>query len=317
MAVEVIKTIKSSGGDYVSLEDFIVGEARDLVTANEHAVAEIYTDTLVNYVDFRPGWTTDDDHRIILRCPTDGNGNYIPEYYHAGVPGSGVKLDTDGGNYSIIPHANMTLQGLEITQSSATHKFIDGNTIGNTVRSEDLLIHTLYGYTDYNEYAKNCLFYTGTLSSSSGTVYLRNGLAYNCTAYADGVGGYNGEIIFYAVECYATIIYNTTIGGYGSFYQCTGDYNACNDTSAPGANSLNNISDPFVDSANDDFTHLLTSVLTGAGPTVPYVLTDIVGVSRPQGTNSDIGVYEAVDSGGEEPNLMPLYLISAQPTKVL
>ena len=118
MATEVIKSIKASGGDYTSLAAWEAGENRDLVTADEIAVAEIYNDILVNYVDFRFGWTTDDTHRIVLRCPTIA-GEYDTTYYHAGVVGGGVKLDTDCGSYSIVPHANMTIAGLEITQSNA------------------------------------------------------------------------------------------------------------------------------------------------------------------------------------------------------
>lgn len=41
MATEVIKTIKSSGGDYTTLHAFKAGEVRDLVAADEIAVAEV------------------------------------------------------------------------------------------------------------------------------------------------------------------------------------------------------------------------------------------------------------------------------------
>lgn len=58
MATEIVKTIKPSGGDYTSLQAFMVGEARNLVTADEIAVAECYAmeDTTPVVID---GFTTD------------------------------------------------------------------------------------------------------------------------------------------------------------------------------------------------------------------------------------------------------------------
>jgi len=75
MATEVIKTIKASGGDYSSLAAWDAGEARNLPSADEIAVAEFYDflDT-GGVVDLSGGWTTDPTRYIDIR-PGAGQGH--------------------------------------------------------------------------------------------------------------------------------------------------------------------------------------------------------------------------------------------------
>lgn len=65
-----------------------------------------------------------------------------------------------------------------------------------------------------------------------------------------------------------------------------------------GDNSVNGISDPFLDSANADFRIAETSPLFDAGVIITGVTEDIIGVSRPQGQYHDIGAFE-FDAGGQ------------------
>lgn len=87
MAAEVVKTIRASGGDYTSLSAWVAGEQRDLVAANEIAVAECYNDWPTGLGDSVTvsGFTANSDCYPVIRTPTserhtgklkDTEGNY-------------------------------------------------------------------------------------------------------------------------------------------------------------------------------------------------------------------------------------------------
>jgi hypothetical protein len=147
---------------------------------------------------------------------------------------------------------------------------------------------------------RNVLVY----NMSSGGAALTNGFAirsvpslvemYNCAAveipstghcYEQGVG--SGTV---AVNCVGTSSSGATV--FNSTWGAGSDYNAGDDTSAPGANSIDNIvldqiwNDPI--NVND---HRLkdSSVLIGAGTTVAGLTTDIRGF--PVNDPRDIGPY--------------------------
>jgi hypothetical protein len=244
MATEVIKTIKIDGtGDYTSLAAFESGEQRDLVALDEIAVAEVYDNQEVNYLDLS-GWVMDSVHRMIVRIPTI-NGVYDPTYYHHGKEDQGVKLDKTGASYMFVIRSGhyLSVYGFEITMSAGGNynPFYKEGTSGSSMY--DCVLHNMQYGAYCNEVAQNCLIYDFGRSSSGGAYAgSYNGKTINCTIYADGnSGAYNGQIIVRSSECYNTVIYNTTTGGYDNFYSCTGDYNASNDTSAPGSNSIDNI----------------------------------------------------------------------------
>lgn len=244
MATEVVKTIKIDGtGDYTSLAAFESGEQRDLVALDEIAVAEVYDNQEVNYLDLS-GWVMDSVHRMIVRIPTI-DGVYDPTYYHHGKEDHGVKLDKTGSSYMFVirPGHYLSVYGFEITMSAGGNynPFYKEGTSGSSMY--DCVLHNMQRGASCSEVAQNCIIYDFGMTSSGGA-YAGSfgGKTINCTIYADGnSGAYNGQIIVRNSECYNTVIYNVTTGGYGNFYSCTGDCNASNDTSAPGNNVIDNI----------------------------------------------------------------------------
>ena len=100
--------------------------------------------------------------------------------------------------------------------------------------------------------------------------------------------------------CYNVVAITDGAHTYGPFQTCTGDYNCADNTTAPGANSLDNKSKTDVDwedYANGDLRIGNTSDLSGAGKgsgTYAEVLdVDLAGNSRPTG-DCAIGAFEYV-----------------------
>jgi hypothetical protein len=305
MATEVIKTIKTDGtGDYTSLAAFESGEQRDLVALDEIAVAEVYDNQEVNYLNLS-GWVMDSVHRMVVRIPTI-NGVYDPTYYHHGKEDQGVKLDKTGTSYMFVIRSGhyLSVYGFEITMSAGGkyNPFYKVGTSGSSMY--DCVVHNMQYGAVCSEVAQNCIIYDFGMTSSGGAYAgSLSGKTINCTVYADGnSGAYNGQIIIRDSECYNTVIYNATTGGYDNFFSCTGDYNASNDTSAPGTNVIDNITLSGigwenVTAGSEDFNISSSSVLIGAG--IGYNLnsdiptTDIAGNDRGADT-CDIGAFEYV-----------------------
>jgi len=87
MATEVVHSIRSSGGDYTSLSAWEAAQQRDLVTADEIAVAELYNDWAGDGLEdacIVSGWTTSATNYIEIRA-ADGEA-------HDGTLNSGARV---------------------------------------------------------------------------------------------------------------------------------------------------------------------------------------------------------------------------------
>lgn len=70
MPTEVVHTIAASGGDYTNLYDWQAAQARDLVSADEVAIAEVSGEITSNVTLASGSWTTDATRNIIIRAVT-------------------------------------------------------------------------------------------------------------------------------------------------------------------------------------------------------------------------------------------------------
>lgn len=310
MATEVVKTIKPSGGDYTSLQAFMVGEARDLVTADEIAVAECYAmeDTTNVVID---GFTTDATRYIKIYTPYserhDGKWNT-----------SKYRLSVTSGSAIIIEGYNVVIEGLQIY--SANSKCFDVS-IYSTVTGYAKLSHSILkgGSGTYD----TCIGIRGLPSGSSFDLTVSNNLIYD----SDG----SGQSGFYSTTAYANLyIYNNTFHNcargirlsysssgqehcknnlissadafYGTFTDDddNNDYNSISQNSndpSIGSHGRYNQTFTFVDYDNDDF-HLASNDAGALGygvdlssdPNFP-VTDDIDGDAR-DGSTPDIGADE-------------------------
>jgi hypothetical protein len=208
MATEVVKTIKASGGDYASLDAFAAGEARNLVTADEIAVAEVYDFEDNVKCEFDSSWTTDATRYIHIR-PAPGEG-------HGGVWGTtGYRLIGTGSG-----------QLLEFDHSTI-HAIVEGIQLRSTPGS-DFLAH-LHFKNPTAGFLKviGCIFngnntgdqptYMGIWGPGGGPdVEIRNCVFLNITGVT---GGTNLAAIY---DCDGRIYNCTFINNWNNLRNCNG-----------------------------------------------------------------------------------------------
>lgn len=310
MATEVVKTVGPSG-DYASLSAFEAGEARDLVTADEIAVAEVqgFTDTTAVDWGATAGWTTDATRYIEVR-PASGAEAQVPwatsgAYILSATAGTGGVMGNSGG-------LNVRLRRIQIenTSGSAT-SFILGNSENPGGRSQ---WDELFGlYLRFSSTSNNSRF-AARLNGSSAP--LRNcfieldgnqdtcegnntPMAQNTTVVildGDSTAVGLGED-FSAPTTENCLVVDLGGGGATCFGSTVGgDFNASSDATAPGANSLTSISDPFVDSSGGDYHLDSGSAPVDEGTDLSgSFTTDFDGDTRD--ASWDIGADELVAGG--------------------
>lgn len=302
MATEVTKVVASSGGDYTSLNAFEAGEQRDLVAADEIAVA-----SCANFEDTTKtifaGWTTDST-RYIKVVAQDVHGS--------------------GGAYSTSAYRLTTTASPTCTITSRTHlEGIQLRNTGTNTNSSALSISSSSVGRLTNCILRNNDNSSGvaamTLSSSAdclavNTVFIARGTSgwgikaqaatiacslYNCIAVGQGTravrlsdAGSSGTI----GNCYGS-------SGSGQVYELgagvTLTTSAASDTTGDPA-ALDSV--PFttavfqnVTSGSENLRHKKGTALHDAGTDVSAssgVSTDIDGRARGQGAGWDVGIYE-------------------------
>jgi len=267
MPTTSIKSIRSSGGDYTTITAWESAQQGDLVAADEVRVAECYNDWgtsgLADYLDFN-GWTTDSTRYAIIRAAT-GEG-------HDGTEGTGfvwATASTPATRHAIIRGTNkIQFDRIEFQDSGSyapDYVIYDLNT--GTVLIDNCLFRDcdkpLLAFGN-NSIVRNSVFYdyaSRIMSYATSTVTF-----YNCTIVNKT---YTDTLLFRNGSYYNCVAYSAQTHTSGVWYSdCSGDYNAGSDTSAPGANSIDSQTTgdlDFVDYTNNDFHIESTSTLVGAG----------------------------------------------------
>ena len=210
MATEVIKTVKSSGGDYTSLSAWEAGQQGDLPTLDEIHTAECYDidDTTTVTV---AGWTTDATR-------------YIRIYAHSTARHAGVWDDTKynlavAGHCITVSEAYIRIDGLQLSCNPTT-----GGRSGILI---DLVGTATYSAT--NQRISNCIIrYAGSSTNScwgismpsdaavaNAVVDIWNNIIYDFTPSTASVGILLSEA---DVTCNA---YNNTVYGCDYNYRQT------------------------------------------------------------------------------------------------
>jgi len=326
MATESVKIVdpdNGAGTDYTSLSAWEAGEQKDLVTADEIAVAKCRctggsADT--SYVDI-DGWTTDETHYI--KIWTDPSENYR----HDGKWNtSKYRLDgTTAWNLFTIDEAYVKAEGIQVGLSSSNNR--RGINIGpNASGKIDVSYCIVKASVTLNSYGYgirvgapsgsivriwNNLVYDivnsdgdGTgISSGSYEAYVYNNTVIDCGEYGIFCGGSNSVV----KNCLCKGN-GTDFAAWGDDWSTNSDYNASSDGTAPGANSRTNQTFTFVDEANDNF-HLASNDAgakdygtdLSSDPNLAFS-DDIDGETR-SGT-WDIGADEYVAAGGAITKIM-------------
>lgn len=304
-------TVKSSGGDYTSLNAALAGESTNLVSTLDGILTiECYAMSDTTAASTGTGYTTDADHYINITVPT---GNR-----HAGKwDDTKYKLTISTEASTLVINAAYTrVKYLQIKDTSgaydsryATYLFTNsaGSTIANCIitcantgRSDrrGITSRAAGNFYVYNNiiYDFSASGYRGIMADlSANKMYAYHNTVVNCATGID-CGGYQDIVAIGNLT-------NDCTDGFANDFDSTSNYNVSDIASdPPGANSV--VGEvAFVDEANKDF-HLASSdtvaIDAGNGGTPKSVFTDdIDGESRPVTDGDwDIGADEYVAPAG-------------------
>lgn len=272
MATEVIKTVKSSGGDYTSLAAFEAGEQRDLVTADEIATARCFSFTDTAFANF-DGWTTDATRYINVE--TDGNSRHNGKW-----DDSKYKLEVNAATVArVFEYVHFT--GLQIASSY----------VGSSTTCISVLIVQLTMNRCLVKLSPSAAVSSSTGISVSGPIMCTNTIIYDLdvgismafssvTIDVFNVTAYNCTTGFQAISGNITLkncLAQACVDGYSGAVLGTSTNN-CSDiaSDAPGSNPVTG-SVSFVDVTNDDFRlDSSDTVARGAGADLSASFTDDV-----------------------------------------
>lgn len=285
MATEVVKTvIPAGGGDYTSLSAWEAGEQKNLVTADEIAVAECYSGEVTQTLTIA-GWTVDATHYTHIRAASgqEHGGLSNAGYRHTGsiqawidfirvegivIISGTVAPDVDADTEFLIKGCVLKGDGARIIGANmdSGEMFIINNIIFDNSTSFAAIDNagtTTITIHAYNNTVINCV---RGIHRSSGTIRPKNNVVQDCST-AD----------------YAGTMTNA-------------EANISSDATSPNT-SLRNISLTFADKDGDDF-HLSQSdvqaidAAVDLSADVDYAFADdIDGDVRPSGS-WDIGADE-------------------------
>jgi hypothetical protein len=297
MATEVVHTV-GSGGDYADLAAWSAAQARNLVSANEIAVAEIVgTLTEPSYVPISTsaGWSTDSTRRIVIRAAAPFNGTL----------GAGSKLvlgssSPYGMAFSAALH--VSIENLEV-EYTGTSRAVNGGVL----RISGCFI---YG-SSINDPNVLLLCDSAELNSSVFQSSARGYDARNVTATVDNCGFFalSGLSTYGLLTDAGTTVRNTVSAGWrdADIYGTPGtDSNNATLDGSVGATISTATGVDFVDYGSGDYRPTATGALFKAGTNPLSPLSnpddwkDITGKTR---AYWDIGAFAAPASLAENTHL--------------
>ncbi len=311
MAV-INSTIKSSGGDYTSLAAWESDTQGDLVTAGNIEQAECF------------GFQ--DTTAVAVAGSTTDASNYRRIYAAAGAEAQSP-YDTGGTAYNLDPSASVNTlimneaflrveriqarlnSGANGSRQTVGHSAgaaqLGMRCVGVHAVAEDGGNGTRFAFRALNRIQIdfiNCIGECNDVSAGSGcfTSDQRDpqlGVTYYCTARgAAADAGFDAPVTYDTGMTVKNCLSFGPATGFTGTFVAASDFNAADDTTSPGGNSTDSISDPFVSSTD---SHLASgSDVEGEGQDLSSdtdfaVSDDFDGVAR-DGSTPDVGAFEFV-----------------------
>lgn len=314
MPAQVIHTIAASGGDYTSLAAWEAAQQRDLVAADEEAIAECeaFNDTQSLTID---GWTVDATRRVVVRAAAGAaaqmpwsasayrmtaNNVWAIDNYEDYTLVQGLQLENNLGGVGAQGAVKNRAVRMDVercnlrSDGSGTMTGAD-QTVAGELRIRNSVIHGWSGH------GVTCGAFTG------GVVRV-----YSSTIVENGGRGINraGDDSNNLLYVKNTLCAGNAGGDFAQSASAGTDYNATADATAIGANSRVSQTFTFVDAAGGDW-HLAAGDAGARGhgtdlsadPDWPFSV-DFDGETR--AAPWDIGADQVAASG-------PTYLLECLP----
>ena len=268
------------------------------------------------------GYTTGASYYINVYAPSGGTQSISNNRHLGAWSTSYYRLDVTSNDAIYTDQGYLRFNGLQIKANTATYWCL--HTYAHYSEC-DIRIDNCIGTGNSNTArgflwadaevvtCKNCIAYDfngqdwGAFVSSGGST---DGLLtlYNCTVYdvtGRGIRVYGGTGYgrITAINCVVTDTGDDFSGTFTS-----SNYNASEDSTAPGASSITGIAaaGTFVAASSGNFSLVSGSPLIGEGTDLSaYFTTDIAGTTR---STWDIGAFEYVASGGGGVSIIPIIM---------
>lgn len=261
---DVIRSIRSSGGDYTNLHDLLTTEQTDLVAAGDNLVIEVYDDfsgvldasvRMNNY----PSFNTDASNRIIIRAPVSER--------HNGQLLSGATIST---NNAYEPPFRADSQVVEIEWMIIHQRNSNAVTgaVGGAILRNCLVINESSGQIATFEYAYNTKFVRADNGTDGEAVKASNFTPIRLD-YCTVINGYlNAPTAGGDIELNSTAIYNpngAAIRNIDGRPEIIAD-SAFSGATAYGTNATTGVVPAdFTDFANGDYTAATGGNIDGIG----------------------------------------------------
>jgi hypothetical protein len=306
MATEVVHTV-GSGGDYPTLEAWEAAQRRDLVSADEIAVAEIIGTVTISAVDYVSisSWTTDSDRYVCIRAQTP--------YDHATGTGSELSYGAPSATYNFLVWASnhTRVENLKLSGSGLDELFFAGSPEKLIVSGCTIADHDAEAFS-WNSNSTGWATFNNCLAINPSNLAVQRAHLNNCTIISPTGGGvFSSSIaVWYSTLKNCAIYNDNSHGSYNTLFSCTEEYCATNPNGTDaltGNGSITTLAkSDFVDYAGNDYSIANDSVLAKAG-TNPLTTAsdaddwnDITGKTR---AYWDIGAFAAPASLAENTHL--------------
>lgn len=287
-----IKTVKSSGGDYTTLQAAINACPSDITAAgtNETWEIECYSSVTGSRDISISGKTTDATHYIRIYTPSGER--------HNGLTGGFSIEDANVVHGIDIANDHVRIEGIRFVHVTGGNGAIriSGAATRNVLIGECIVAGGLYpgirisSVTGGTISVRNCVNVNTSGTYNDPLIYASSGSGYtvrahNCTSYTSSTGTDDNRRQFWNVAGVTCVAVNC-IAGHGASGNAaftgtwsSSSYNTTTDASAPGTNATTSWSNVFTSSTD----YRLTSEVAGtdlSGDANLPVTTDITGATR-------------------------------------
>ena len=320
MATEVVKIVdpdNGAGTDYTSLSAWEAGEQKDLVTADEIAIADCRctsgsADTTAVTID---GWTTSDTNYIKIYTTQanrhDGKWNnnkyrlialnplsvYV---FYTQIIGLQIGVDTTSTYSGQAIRSDYNKNKYQLYDSLIIRKYAGANIAYTAFKLDDFSTDTVIRNTVIYGFDATAYGAIGvSTDNSSNYLTIQNVTIYDC-----GKGIKRGNGSYTKLQNVISYENTTDFDINGGSWHADSDYNFSKDDTAPGAHSIHGTTDgktpDFVNTGaeTEDFHLQSTSDAIDVGTDLSGTFSDDIDGDTRSGT-WDIGADEYVSGGGE------------------